>query len=50
MIVYQPLQHDAKACRHEVKRVATVVFYHGDEVLRQWYRRCVLIKGGGGQS
>ena len=42
MIVYQPLQHDAKACQHEQKRVATVVFYHGDEVLRQWYRRYVL--------
>ena len=37
--MYQPLQHDAKACQSQVKRVATVVFYCGDEVLRQWYKR-----------
>lgn len=42
VVVYQPLQHDAKACLLEMKRVATIVFYHGDEVLRQWYRRWVL--------
>ena len=39
--MYQPLQHDATACQHETKRVATVVFHHGDEVLRQWYRKYV---------
>ena len=42
--MYQPLQHDAKACKSELKRVATIAFYHGDEVLRQWYRRNALKK------
>lgn len=41
--MYQPLQHDAVACQQKMKRVANIVFYHGDEVLRRWFRRQVVI-------
>ncbi|XP_046843108.1 centrosomal protein of 192 kDa-like [Xenia sp. Carnegie-2017] len=39
VLVYQPLQHDAVACQQKMKRVADILFYHGDEVLRRWFRR-----------